>query len=408
MNKKFGFLLILCLSALFIWTACQVPVQEGGAQEPPFSVSSIETRPPAAIPTATQPPSQAETTPTATQKPTAAPTEQLILPQANELHGGFELPVNGATGYASRTLTTKKGKDSQKAGAKLSPGDAFTILAEEDGWLKIDFQGKVGWISGSYCMINLPDVLPSAIYNNTNSDKSIFMSSGYKLPGVTGKALYQTYGENPRLGREEYVMPVLYPVAKKICAAQEQALSQGYSIVVYELFRPRAAQRKVAQALEDLAAKNKKVQKGLNADGWTSRSFIAHNLSMHQKGLAMDISLAAVESCEEIQCGDYTYLRPKEWEESQMPTAMHELSIRAVSYERPFSSKKKTGWEKIPLAQGMTESAILLREICTSSGLVPLASEWWHFNDLDAAELVGDKYSVGDFSIKSCLSQVPR
>lgn len=31
----------------------------------------------------------------------------------------------------------------------------------------------------------------------------------------------------------------------------------------------------------------------------------------------------------------------------------------------------------------MTEGAKLLRTYCTNAGLSPLASEWWHFNDLD-------------------------
>ena len=42
----------------------------------------------------------------------------------------------------------------------------------------------------------------------------------------------------------------------------------------------------------------------------------------------------------------------------------------------------------------MTESAIKLRDYCTGVGMSPLASEWWHFNDLDAREEIGGNYRL--------------
>ena len=38
-------------------------------------------------------------------------------------------------------------------------------------------------------MINLPDIIPSIIYDDTNSYSSLFKSSGIDIPNVTGKKL---------------------------------------------------------------------------------------------------------------------------------------------------------------------------------------------------------------------------
>ena len=90
-----------------------------------------------------------------------------------------------------------------------------------------------------------------------------------------------------------------------------------------------------------------------------------------------------------------------------MPTEMHELSTKAINYQYPYSSTKKTGWQNIPLAETMTEDAKLLRYICTGAGLTPLASEWWHFNDLDTYTMVKDNHCIGGFYTSVCVSTLP-
>ena len=55
----------------------------------------------------------------------------------------------------------------------------------------------------------------------------------------------------------------------------------------------------------------------------------------------------------------------------------------------------------------MTTEAKKLQHYCTQAGFTPLASEWWHFNDLDALNAVGSKYSNGKYKITTCYSKIP-
>lgn len=54
----------------------------------------------------------------------------------------------------------------------------------------------------------------------------------------------------------------------------------------------------------------------------------------------------------------------------------------------------------------MTEGAKLLQKYCTSAGLSPLCSEWWHFNSLNAKANTGNAGS-GRFSIDCNMSVAP-
>jgi len=52
----------------------------------------------------------------------------------------------------------------------------------------------------------------------------------------------------------------------------------------------------------------------------------------------------------------------------------------------------------------MTEGALRLQGYCTDAGMTPLASEWWHFNDLDAQNIVRTTSGNGKFWLDGCVS----
>ena len=116
-------------------------------------------------------------------------------------------------------------------------------------------------------MVNLPDIVPSIVYDDTNSYSSLFKSSEIDIPNVTGKQLYNNKAYNKRLSKEQYMMPVMYDMAKKIMKAQELAKEDGYSLKIYETFRPYEAQSKVAKNLSKLMKSNKTVYNGINGGG---------------------------------------------------------------------------------------------------------------------------------------------
>ena len=320
----------------------------------------------------------------------------------------FELPIQGATGYASIQINIRKeASSSSSIVKKLDPGTGFEIIGESGNWLKIKKDNVTGWANKLYCMINLPDIIPSIVYDDTNSYSSLFKSSEIDIPNVTGEQLYNNKIYNNRLSKNEYMMPVMYEMALKIMKAQELALEDGYSLKIYETYRPYEAQTTVSTNLRNLMNSNETVYNGINGGGWNEGWFIAQVLSNHQKGIAMDVSLVKINEYEVGKTGKYKYMIITDYTEEQMPTQMHELSNKAISMSYAVDSNSKTAWEKVPLAQGMTDGAIRLRDYCVEADLTPLCSEWWHFNDLDARENLGSNYSTGRYYITECYSSIP-
>jgi len=331
---------------------------------------------------------------------------------ASIYEGVFELPLNGTTGFASVSLPLYETKPTDETSKKLSTltaGKAFCIQEESGEYFRVTLSDETtGWIESKYCLVNLPDVIPSIVYDDTNSYSSIFRSSGYSLEGITGKRLYNVKKENTRLEKEEFLMPVLYPMAKKIAQVQKDALENMDTLKIYETYRPYEVQMKVSDSLTKLMESNETVAAGINTKPWGKSWFIATQLSNHQRGIAMDVSLAKVLQTETKQSGPYSYTVVSEHEEYKMPTKMHELSKAAATFASPVSSKSKTEWKKAKLASSMTTGAKKLQKYCTNRELSPLASEWWHFNDLDARENTKAHGSNGKYYLKECLSVAPK
>lgn len=327
------------------------------------------------------------------------------IPQIYE--GEFELPLQGATVYAmvDTELSDRSGAEVKTT---VEAGEGLQILGEEGCWLIVKTaNGEVGYLYSYECMINLCDIIPSIVYTNTNSTESIYRSSGYDLPGVTGTQLYNVEQYNERLGRTEFNMPICYETAKKVMAAQKAAMAEGYSLRIYETYRPLATQKAVSESLSNLATSNSTVRNGINGGGWSESWFIAQNVSNHQRGYAMDVSLVKVNSTEICTSGNYAYVNVADWDEIRMPSEMHELSNASIALERGVTSSSATEWKNVPLASSMNDEAIRLQSYCTNAGFTPLASEWWHFNDLDAKNDVAGSLSDGTYVLQANLSVIP-
>ena len=283
-------------------------------------------------------------------------------------------------------------------------GTGFRILKEQGEWWYVELNNLSGWLEHKYCMINLPDVIPSIIYDDTNSYSSLFRSSGKSLPNITGKALYNCKTMNNRLKKEEYLMPVLYSVAKKICIAQQMALEEGNSLKIYETYRPYVTQISIANSLKELANYDEEVKKGINSSGWSESWFIAQNLSNHQCGIAIDTSLVKINSSKIKYFEDYYYTDITNYEEYTMPTKIHELSKSAATYAYGISNKNKEILQKTPFSKTLNDEAKLLQTYCINAGLSPLASEWWHFEDLETKYNIKNNYSTGRYYITECYS----
>ena len=330
--------------------------------------------------------------PAVTETPAAQPSTP-VPPEDSPLPSPVEAQAYTLTSEAQPAADPYTG-----AAAVLPAGASFTILGEKGGWWKVSSGYGTGWVEHRFCMINLPDVVPSIVYDATNSYASRYTSSGKTIPGITGKALYQGKVYNPRFDQEQYLMPVLYAAAKKICAAQQLALVQGNSLKLYEAYRPYTAQRAVVKALTALAEQDPEVKAGITTKPWSMTYFINTGYSNHQKGFAVDVSLVKVTQTQLCTTGGYSYLKPVEYQEYEMPTPIHELSMAAAS---------TTGPGETTLADTMNDPAIALRYYFRKAGMTPLESEWWHFNDYSARTLAEGRTCTGGFEITRCRSTTP-
>ena len=335
----------------------------------------------------------------------------VVRPEESEpllYEGDLELPVNGATGYASVLMDLKATADAgSETISELEAGTAFEVLEEVGDWWYVRTATESGWVQHLYCFINLPDVVPSIIYDNTNTYASKFVSSGKTIPGITGEALYDGKAYNMRLGKVSDIVPVLYSMSKKIHLAQQAALEEGNTLVIYEGYRPFFAQKLTVDALTTLAAADPEVMAGINTHPWDTNWFIATSISNHQMGYAIDVTLAKITEQQEFVIGDYTATAVTGYTEYTMPTTIHELSMASATFTGPVKSSSPTAWLLANLADTMNEAAILLQRYCTDAGLTPLASEWWHFNDLDARFATEDNSSKGEYLLDATMSEAP-
>ena len=320
--------------------------------------------------------------------------------------GNLELPINGASGYAAMDLPLYESPSESSVNiAIIKAGRGFTIIEEDGDFWYIDIAGINGWIKHHFCMINITDVIPSIVHNNTNTYSSMFRTSGYDIPGITGKALYNMRDYNARFDKEEYIAPVLYGMARRIHKAQQSALADGNTLVMYEAFRPAAAHNELFNTLTDMVKTHPIIKEGMDSGTFRMDLFLAPSPYNHQRGTAIDVNLAKIISRETRTTGDYIYTHITEYTEYPMQTPIHELSIASAVFKRWVNARTFTGWLSGEFSDSTTEAAKLLQKYCTDAGLTPLASEWWHFNDLNWSPPLVDVGMEGEFFIERTYSK---
>lgn len=160
----------------------------------------------------------------------AALDDNAVLRDGIRVPQNFELPLEGSTGFAGAAvmLLYERPDGTSTVLRRLAAGDMFYIRQESGAyWQVCLLDGTVGWLENELCMINLPDVLPSIVYENPNAKASIFKTCGKDIEGITGQKLYDGLFYNQRLGRDEYLMPINYAMAKKSWCSAEKRFEGG-------------------------------------------------------------------------------------------------------------------------------------------------------------------------------------
>ena len=312
----------------------------------------------------------------------------------------FELPLYGATGCLVKDI------------GGIPAGTAFTIIEEQGANLKVKLSNGVETtVSKIFCMINLPDVVPSIIYNITSSYSSVIKALGNPIPGITGQSLYQngtSKKNNPRLGKQEFLVPVLYNTAIKIAAAQKKALADDYTLVIYEAYRPLYAQNKIYNAYSPIVTSQGNAITG----GWDPSWYVATGKSNHQEGYAIDVTLAKIINSSIITLSNPLYKRIElTVQECEMYTSIQEVSYLSQIFTNPVTIYSETAWQSgtQTTAFASSEPAKRLQKYMTDAGFAPLSSEWWHFNDVAARTALGDLASItGNWELTTNMSILPQ
>ena len=262
-------------------------------------------------------------------------------------------------------------------------GSMLCVLDVQGDWFYVRAGKVCGYIDSRYCMINLPDMIGDiCLYDITNSHNSLYMVHEFEIPEVTDTVIKGYEDVEQKNGT--YLVPLLYPTAKKLEKAAFAAIEQGYKLKIYDSYRPNEATLDIYdlagkimenpipekpftdKVLTDLPVLPEPAEgeeppvltyKMLMTDNgrYSLANFLAKGGSRHNQGVAMDLTLT------------------KNGKDLEMQTSIHDLSW----YSETKSNNK---------------NAKLLRSIMEGAGFGGLTSEWWHYQDNDAKKELEPPY----------------
>ena len=125
---------------------------------------------------------------------------------------------------------------------KLPGGTALCVLEESGDWFQVRYKDQYGWVDSRFCMINLPEYVGDhCSYDIANSYSSIFKVHENPIALITDQVVKGF--EHVQEADGQFLVPYLYPCAKKLLSAAQAAEADGYRLKIYEAFRPNEATR---------------------------------------------------------------------------------------------------------------------------------------------------------------------
>lgn len=262
----------------------------------------------------------------------------------------------------SLTLYEDPGKGERLA--SVPGGTALCVLAEEGDWFRVRYGEEYGWLDSRFCMVNLPEYVGDyCAYDITNSYDSLFAVHGSPIRQITHQVV--SGFENVRTEDGEFLVPYLYPCAKKLLAAAQTAREDGFRLKIYEAFRPQRATRFCYDTAEKQMNDPALTETGQQVGGTLYKlmtdngrfglgSFLARTISSHNRGIALDLTLERLDGGGELE----------------MQSVIHDLSWYSETSLNNLNAK-------------------LLEGYMTGVGMTGLSSEWWHFQDDGARAAIG-------------------
>lgn len=312
----------------------------------------------------------------------------------------FEVDTKASTLYATIWTTKEtavfKSADKDEQLGVIPANTTLAVLDETNNRFLVSTDVGEGYIDSSYCLINLPEYLGDICrYDITDSYDSIINIQGYGIPEITGKVI-PGY-ENVLLNDGSFVVPLLYPTAKKMAEAAELALADGYVFKIYDSFRPYISTEYVYDTYKDCVEylvpeeqftritvddylnenyanvlsvsdltkyepekasdgdaseepsydPNVKTYENLMLGGsYETGAFLDDSASRHNLGVAVDVMLETLQDSTELQA----------------QTGIFDISYRSVQAYN-------------------NDNVIKMKGYMESAGFSMISSEWWHFQD---------------------------
>lgn len=198
----------------------------------------------------------------------------------------------------------------------LGIDSGFYLCRLKDGGVVYCYED---YLTSEATYVSLEGAVDLRAYMPTADFELLFASSN----NITGEAMYPA-------------VPLMEAsAAEKLAEAQAIFRNAGYSIKIYDAYRPKSAQYKLYDIVQDAR---------FIANPYNGRSW-------HQIGRAVDMSLIDMATGLELE----------------MPTPMHTFDVSAARYN-------SGNWSDEARA-----NSDYMTEVMTSVGFTTITTEWWHF-----------------------------
>ncbi|MDA3628660.1 M15 family metallopeptidase [Saccharopolyspora sp. WRP15-2] len=198
-------------------------------------------------------------------------------------------------------------------------------------------------------------------------------------PSIIEEVRYATphnFTGDPVPGYDEPMCVVTQPLAEALHAAQQQLAPRGYTLKVYDCYRPRRADERFVAWAEDVGDQRMKAEfyPGLDKSRLFADGYIAAR-SGHSRGSSVDLTLVRLPARPQRP-----YV-PGEPLTSCTAPAAQRFPDNSVDMDTGYDCFDNLAHTDAP---GVTGEAAanrnLLRDVLTSVGLKNYANEWWHYN----------------------------
>lgn len=239
---------------------------------------------------------------------------------------------------------------------ELHNREVLYILQKEGDYYKIRYLGEMAYVHQDYVAEQLPEDnrLCSVVTYEIGYSKLVDITM--IAPNLIIDMPYATSSNHVNMQMYPFELALLQEsTAYKLKKAQEMFLEDGYSLVIWDAYRPYSVTVKTFEII---------------ADPWLAAN--PEVGSKHNRGAAIDVTLYDLNNEEYVD----------------MPTEVREmdrdLASRSSSY-MSYQQRKNMEYMEYILGQ---------------AGFEPYAGEWWHYNDMEVA-----KYPVLDIQFEAWVDK---